>query len=73
MDNIRRLVGFAVLSLINTFFAYTLTLPAMLAIHIPLSLMAIAVYPFMLLSVQLFSGQLRDQQMEVQEKLSDLS
>jgi ATP-binding cassette subfamily B protein len=73
VDNIRRLVGFAVLSLINTFFAYTLTLPAMLAIHIPLSLMAIAVYPFMLLSVQLFSGQLRDQQMEVQEKLSDLS
>jgi ATP-binding cassette subfamily B protein len=73
VDNIRRLVGFAVLSLVNTFFAYTLTLPAMLAIHIPLSLMAIAVYPFMLLSVQLFSGQLRDQQMEVQEKLSDLS
>jgi len=73
VDNIRRLVGFAVLSLVNTFFAYTLTLPAMLAIHIPLSLMAIAVYPFMLLSVQLFSGQLRDQQMQVQEKLSDLS
>jgi ATP-binding cassette subfamily B protein len=73
VDNIRRLVGFAVLSLINTIFAYALTLPAMLAIHIPLSLMAIAVYPFMLLSVQLFSGQLRDQQMEVQEKLSDLS
>jgi ATP-binding cassette subfamily B protein len=73
VDNIRRLVGFAVLSLINTIFAYALTLPAMLAIHIPLSLMAIAVYPFMLMSVQLFSGQLRDQQMEVQEKLSDLS
>ena len=73
VDNIRRLVGFAVLSLINTIFAYALTLPAMLAIHIPLSLMAIAVYPVMLMSVQLFSGQLRDQQMEVQEKLSDLS
>jgi ATP-binding cassette subfamily B protein len=73
VDNIRRLVGFAVLSLINTLFAYALTLPAMLAIHIPLSLMAIAVYPVMLMSVQLFSGQLRDQQMEVQEKLSDLS
>ncbi|MEB3309900.1 MAG: ABC transporter ATP-binding protein [Snowella sp.] len=73
VDNIRRLVGFAILSIINTLFAYGLTLPAMLAIHIPLSLMAISVYPFMLLTVQLFSGQLRDQQLEVQEKLSDLS
>ncbi|MGL5035413.1 MAG: ABC transporter ATP-binding protein [Microcystaceae cyanobacterium] len=73
VDNIRRLVGFAVLSLINTFFAYGLTLPAMLAIHIPLSLMAIAVYPLMLMAVQLFSGKLRDQQLEVQENLSDLS
>ena len=73
VDNVRRLVGFAVLSLINTFFAYVLTLPAMLAIHIPLSLMAIAIYPFMLLSVQLFSQKLRDQQSDVQEQLSDLS
>lgn len=73
VDNVRRLVGFAVLSLINTFFAYVLTLPAMLAIHIPLSLMAIAIYPFMLLSVQLFSQKLRDQQLAVQEKLADLS
>ncbi|MEB3173581.1 MAG: ABC transporter ATP-binding protein [Cyanobacteriota bacterium] len=73
VDNIRRLVGFAVLSLANTLFAYSLTLPAMLAIHIPLSLMAIAVYPLMLLSVNLFSEKLRDYQAEVQEKLSELS
>lgn len=73
VDNIRRLVGFAVLSLANTLFAYGLTLPAMLAIHIPLSLMAIAVYPLMLLSVNLFSEKLRDYQAEVQEKLSELS
>ncbi len=73
VDNIRRLVGFAVLSLINTFFAYALTLPVMLAIDIPVSLMAIAVYPLMLLIVQLFSHRLADQQREVQEKLSDIS
>ena len=73
VDNIRRLLGFAVLSLINTIFAYGFTLPAMLAIHVPLSLMAIAVYPLMLITVQLFSDRLRDQQREVQEKLSDLS
>jgi ATP-binding cassette subfamily B multidrug efflux pump len=73
VDNIRRLVGFAVLSLINTLFAYGLTLPAMLAIHIPLSLMAITVYPLMLGCVKLFSGELQGQQAEVQEQLSDLS
>lgn len=73
VDNIRRLVGFAVLSLINTIFAYGLTLPAMLAIHIPLSLMAIAVYPVMFQIVNLFSGKLRDYQLAVQEELSALS
>ncbi|TVU54263.1 MAG: ABC transporter ATP-binding protein [Arthrospira sp. PLM2.Bin9] len=73
VDNIRRLVGFAVLSLINTIFAYGLTLPVMLAINIKLTLLSISVYPLMLVLVQIFSGKLRDQQMEVQEKLSDLS
>ncbi len=73
VDNIRRLVGFAILSLINTSFAYGLTLPAMLAINVKLSLMAVAVYPLMLIVVQLFSSQLRDQQLELQEKLSDMS
>ncbi|MBE9167994.1 ABC transporter ATP-binding protein [Pleurocapsales cyanobacterium LEGE 06147] len=73
VDNIRRLLGFAVLSLINTIFAYALTLPAMLAIDIPLTLMAIAVYPLMLITVQLFSGKLGTQQREVQERLSQLS
>lgn len=73
VDNIRRLVGFSVLSLVNTIFAYGLTLPAMLAIHVPLSLMVIGVYPLMLITVQLFSGRLRDQQLQVQEKLSDIS
>lgn len=73
VDNIRRLVGFAVLSLINTIFAYLLTLPAMLAIHVPLSLMAVSVYPLMLLTVQVFSRKLQDQQLEVQEQLSSVS
>ena len=73
VDNIRRLVGFAILSLINTIFAYGLTLPAMLVINVKLTLMAIAVYPLMLIIVQLFSNKLRDQQADVQEKLSDIS
>lgn len=73
VDNIRRLVGFAILSIINTIFAYGLTLPAMLLINVRLSLMALAIYPLMLFTVQLFSDKLRDEQLEVQEKLSDIS
>lgn len=73
VDNIRRLVGFAILSLANTIFAYSLTLPAMLGINVKLTLIAISVYPLMLIVVQLFSGKLRDLQREVQENLSDLS
>ncbi len=73
VDNIRRLVGFAVLSLINIIFAYGLTLPAMLLINVRLTLVAIGVYPVMIVVVQLFSGKLRDRQQVVQEKLSDLS
>ncbi|MGV2828386.1 ABC transporter ATP-binding protein [Myxosarcina sp. GI1(2024)] len=73
VDNIRRLVGFALLSIINVIFAYTLTLREMLPISVRLTLIAIAVYPVMIITVQLFSGQLRDRQKEVQEKLADLS
>lgn len=73
VDNIRRLVGFALLSLANTIFAYGLTLPAMLGINVKLSLLAVAVYPLMLITVQVFSRKLQEQQLEVQEKLSEVS
>jgi ATP-binding cassette subfamily B protein len=73
VDNIRRLLGFAVLSLANTVFAYTLTLPVMIAINLQLTLLSIAVYPFMLITVQLFSEKLRTEQLSVQEELSNLS
>jgi len=73
VDNIRRLLGFAVLSIANTIFAYGLTLPVMLAINLRLTLLSISVYPFMLILVRVFSGKLKDQQMTVQEKLSNIS
>ena len=73
VENIRRLVGFAILSLANTVFAYLLTLPVMLAINVPLTLAAIAVYPFMLILVQLFSDRLRNEQVAVQQELSQIS
>ncbi|AFY47405.1 ABC-type multidrug transport system, ATPase and permease component [Nostoc sp. PCC 7524] len=73
VDNVRRLLGFAVLSLANTVFAYALTLPVMLAININLTLASLAVYPLMFVLVHLFSDRLRQQQAVVQEKLSDIS
>lgn len=73
VDNVRRLLGFAVLSLANTLFAYTLTLPVMLAISVNLTLASLAVYPFMFLLVHLFSDRLREEQATVQEQLSDIS
>lgn len=73
VENIRRLLGFAVLSLANTLFAYALTLPVMLSISVDLTLASLAVYPFMFLLVHLFSDRLRQQQSAVQEKLSDMS
>lgn len=73
VDNIRRLLGFAVLSLANTVFAYCLTLPVMIAIDPWLTFLALAVYPLMLIIVKLFSEKLRSQQQVVQEKLSNLS
>ncbi len=73
VDNIRRLLGFAVLSTVNTIFAYAFTLPAMLFLSVKLSLLSLSVYPLMLLVVNLFSNRMRSQQLATQEALSDLS
>lgn len=73
VDSVRRLLGFAVLSLTNTVFAYGFTLPVMVVISPRLSLLAIAVYPLMMIMVGLFSDRLRIQQQRVQEELSNLS
>jgi len=73
VENIRRLLGFAVLSLVNTVFAYSMTIPIMLSINIELTLAALVVYPVMLFLVHTFSDRLRQEQAAVQEKLSDIS
>ena len=73
VDNIRRLLGFAVLSVANTIFAYLLTIPAMLSISLRLTVISLAIYPVMLVLVRLFSERLRDEQQAVQQSLSDLS
>jgi ATP-binding cassette subfamily B protein len=73
VENVRRLLGFAVLSLTNTVLAYAFTLPAMLAIDPSLTVAAIALYPVMLGSVRLFGGRMMRQQRRQQEDLAGLS
>ncbi len=73
VENVRRLLGFAVLSLTNTALAYALTMPAMLAIDPLLSLAAVGLYPLMLITVRLFGGRMMRQQRRQQEALGALS
>lgn len=73
VENVRRLLGFAVLSLTNTVLAYALTLPAMLAVDPWLSLAAVGLYPLMLATVRLFGGRMMRQQRRQQEALASLS
>ena len=73
VENVRRLLGFAVLSLANTAMAYGLTVPAMLAIDPWLSLAALGLYPLMLMVVRLFGGRMMRQQRRQQESLASLS
>jgi len=73
VENVRRLLGFAVLSLSNTAMAYAFTLPAMLAIEPGLSLAAIVLYPLMLLLVGLSGGRMMRQQRRLQQDLASMS
>ncbi len=73
IENIRRLLGFAILSLTNTFLAYSFTLPAMLAIDPFMTIAAISLYPLILGIVGLFGGRMVRQRKSQQEALSRLS
>lgn len=73
VENVRRLLGFAVLSLSNTALAYGLTLPAMLSIDPWLSLAALALFPSMLIVVRLFGGRMMGHTRRQQEALAELT
>ena len=73
LENIRRLLGFTILSLTNTLLAYTFTLPAMLTIDPLLTFFAISIYPVLLGTVGLFGGRMVKQRKKQQEALSELS
>ena len=73
VENVRRLLGFALLSLTNTVLVYSFTLPAMLTIDPWISLAAIALYPVMLLVVRVSGGRMMGQQRQQQQELASLS
>ncbi len=73
VDNIRRLLGFAVLSMANTLFAYIMIVPAMVRLNANVAFFSLAVYPFMFAVVAVFGDRLRNQQLDVQEEISSLS
>ena len=73
VENIRRLLGFAILSLTNTLLAYAITLPTMVSIDPGLTIAAVSLYPLMLGTVRLFGGRMMRQQRSQQEQLSSLS
>ncbi len=73
IENIRRLLGFTVLSLTNTILAYCFTVPAMLSISPLLTIIAMGLYPLMLGTVGLFGGRMVRQRKRQQEALSKLS
>jgi ATP-binding cassette subfamily B multidrug efflux pump len=73
VENIRRLLGFALLSLADTIFAYGLTLPVMVAIDGRLSALALLPYPLMMMLVRFFGNRMGDEQLAVQESIADVS
>ena len=73
VENIRRLLGFTVLSLCNIVLAYSLTIPSMFSINKPLTISAIMIFPIILGIVSLFGGRMVNQRRAQQESLSKLS
>ena len=73
VENIRRLLGFTVLSLCNIVLAYSLTIPSMLSINKILTVAALMIFPLILLIVSLFGGRMVTQRKIQQESLSKLS
>jgi ATP-binding cassette, subfamily B, multidrug efflux pump len=73
VDSVRRMLGFSILSLFNTIFAYCTILPTMLHINAKLALVSVSVYPVMLFIVNGFAGRMRNLQTQVQDELSNVS
>ena len=73
VENIRRLLGFTVLSLCNIVLAYSFTIPSMFLINKTLTISALLIFPLILGIVSLFGGRMVSQRKAQQESLSKLS
>jgi len=73
VENIRRLLGFTVLSLCNIVLAYSFTIPSMFSINKTLTISALMIFPLILGIVSLFGGRMVNQRKAQQESLSKLS
>ena len=73
VENIRRLLGFTVLSLCNIVLAYSFTIPSMFSINKTLTISALMIFPLILGIVSLFGGKMVNQRKAQQESLSKLS
>ena len=73
VENVRRLLGFTVLSLCNIILAYSLTIPSMFAINKILTISSLLIFPIILGIVGLFGGRMVNQRRLQQEALSKLS
>ena len=73
VENVRRLLGFTVLSLCNIILAYSLTIPSMFVINKLLTFAALLIFPIILGIVGLFGGRMVNQRKLQQESLSKLS
>jgi len=73
VENVRRLLGFTVLSLCNIILAYSLTIPSMFNINKLLTISSLLIFPIILGIVGLFGGRMVNQRRLQQEALSKLS
>ena len=62
VENIRRLLGFIILSLCNIVLAYSLTIPSMFFINKILTISALLIFPLILGIVSLFAGKWLDKE-----------
>lgn len=73
VENVRRLLGFTVLSLCNIILAYSLTIPSMFSINKTLTISSLLIFPIILAIVGCFGGRMVNQRRLQQEALSRLS
>ena len=73
VENVRRLLGFTVLSLCNIVLAYSLTIPSMFSLNRILTITSLMIFPLILAIVGMFGGKMVNQRKLQQEALSDLS